>query len=291
MKPLFDDYHSKDKDLNEIRINIDEKERKVRISKRDKVYEALTFFLNMFFKGKYCIDKNTFQMQFFGSNIGNKASSILSDGEKSIIAFCYFLASTHLLIEREDDYNNLFFVIDDPISSMDFHSVYAVIQCLKDIKEYFGITTHDRMWVFTHDMEFLSIISRNYIINNAYILNPGDIERWHHQLLLPYENHLKDIVYVAAGRQQPSHTTANSIRHVLETVCRFEYPDRKLEKYIEENSILLRDSCILPLCQDLSHGGIRNQLPFSPAALIAACQTVVDFMKTKYEGQVEAIPV
>jgi len=275
--------------LAKLRENILEKEQQERVSKRDKVYETLTFFLNRFFSGKYNIDKDTFQVKFMGSSVGKNASNILSDGEKSIVAFCYYLASTHVLIAQETDYNQLFFVIDDPISSMDFHFVYAVAQSLRDIKEYFGITSFARMWVFTHNMEFLSIVARNYIISNVYVMKPGKIEQLKHQLLMPYESHLQDIVAIAAGKQSPSHTTANSIRHVLETVSRFEYPERSIEKYISENSILSQDSCIFTLCQDLSHGGIRSQPPFSAEILVAACKTVVAFMNSKYEGQVKAI--
>ena len=45
-------------------------------------------------------------------------------------------------------------------------------------------------------------------------MRQGKIEPLKHQLLMPYENHLKDIVEIASGIQQPSHTTGNSIRHV-----------------------------------------------------------------------------
>lgn len=291
LKPRFSEYDDESKALRELQASIVEKEQQARISKRDKVYETLTFFLNRFFADKYSIDKDTFQIRFLGSNVGDKVSSILSDGEKSIVAFCFYLSSTHILMEREDDYNKLFFVIDDPVSSMDFHYVYAVAQSLRDIKAFFGITTHERIWVFTHNIEFLSIIARNYIISKAYVMKHGSIEVLKHQLLMPYESHLKDIVETANGSQQPSHTTANSIRHVLETVSRFEYPERSIEKYIAENSILSQDSCIYTLCQDLSHGGIRIQQPFSAEILVAACKTVVAFMNSKYEGQVKAIPV
>lgn len=290
IKQHFTDYDEKNASLLKLQASIVEKEQQARISKRDKVYETLAFFLNRFFDGKYTIDKNTFQIRFLGSNVGEKASTILSDGEKSIVAFCFYLASTHLLMERDDDYNKLFFIIDDPISSMDFHYVYAVAQSLRDIKGFFGITTHDRIWVFTHNTEFLSIITRNHIIVRAYIIKPGRIEGLKHQLLMPYESHLKDIIEIANGQQLPLHTTANSIRHVLETVSRFEFPEKSVEKYISEDSILSRDSCIFTMCQDLSHGSIRNQPPFSSDVLITACKTVESFMKSKYEGQVSAIP-
>lgn len=208
-----------------------------------------------------------------------------------IVAYCYYLASTHLHINREDDYGKLFFIIDDPVSSMDFHFVYAVAGSLRDIKAHFGITTYDRMWVFTHNLEFYSIVARNHIINNAYIMRQGKIEPLKHQLLMPYENHLKDIVEIASGIQQPSHTTGNSIRHVLETVCRFEYPEKNLETYITENEILGNNSCIFTLCQDLSHGSVRNQPPYSHEVIIEACKIVVEFMKSKYQGQIDALKI
>ena len=253
------------------------------------MYDTLTLFLNRFFAGKYSIDKDTFQIKFLGNNIGNKASSILSDGEKSIVAFCLFLASTHLLIKRENDYDKLFFIIDDPISSMDFHYVYTVAQSLRDIKSDFNIRSHDRIWVFTHNIEFLSIVTRNHIISRAYVMKPGKIEILYQQLLMPYESHLRDIIKIANQQEKPQHTTANSIRHVLETVSRFEFPDKSLEKYVKENDILSQNFCIFTLCQDLSHGGIRKQHPFSPDVLIAACKTIEKFMKSKYQGQVNAI--
>ncbi len=276
-------------ELNGLRHSIIEKEQQARISKKEKVYKTLEYFLNKFFSGKYTIDRETFQIRFLGNNIGQKATSILSDGEKSIVAFCYYLASTHLCLSRENDYNRLFFIIDDPISSMDFHFVYAVAQSLRDIKECFEISTYVRMWVFTHNLEFFSIITRNHIINRAYVMKPGKIELLKHQLLMPYENHLKDIVDIASGVQQPSHTSANSIRHVLETVSKFEYPKKSLQTYIAGNEMLSSNSCIFTLCQDLSHGPVRNQPPFSTDVIVTACKAVVEFMEVRYKGQVDAL--
>jgi hypothetical protein len=285
----FNELEKLKKELEELQQSIIEKEQQARISKKEKVYETLEYFLNKFFAGKYSIDKEAFQIKFLGNNVGQKASRILSDGEKSIVAFCYYLASTHLQVNQEDDYDRLFFIIDDPISSMDFHFVYAVAQSLRDIKAYFGITTCDRIWVFTHNLEFYSIVARNHIINHAYVMKPGKIDPLKHQLLMPYENHLKDIVDIASGAQEPSHTTGNSIRHVIETVCKFEYPEKSLENYIKENEILANDYYIYTLCQDLSHGNVRTQASFSPDIIIAACKVVVEFMESNYKGQIDAI--
>ena len=106
---------------------------------------------------------------------------------------------------------------------------------------------------------------------------------------MPYESHLSDIVKISRKEIKPNHTTANSIRHVLETICKFEYPEKGIESYIAENHILSKDACIFSICQDLSHGGIRTQPPYTEDVLIHACDTVVAFMAEKYSGQLDAI--
>lgn len=285
----FDELEKLNIELDDLRKKIQEKEKKARISKKEKVFETLEFFLNKFFAGKYKIDKETFHIKFFDENVGEKASKILSDGEKSVVAFCYYLALTHVLIDREEDYEKLFFIIDDPISSMDFHYVYAIAQSLRDIKSHFDIKQNVRIWVFTHNLEFLDIIIRNNIIDEAYLMRPGKIERLKRQSLLPYENHLKDIIEIVEGIQQPSHTTGNSIRHVLETVCKFENPENSLGNYVTEHKMLADNSCIYTLCQDLSHGGLRIQTPFSDDVIVEACKVVVDFLNIRYKGQIDAI--
>lgn len=289
LMPLFVQLNQLQDELILLQEQIKEKENQVKISKKEKVFETLTSFLDLFFSGKYTLDKETFQIKFQGNKIGEKATKILSDGEKSIVAYCYYLATTHLLISREDDYNNLFFIIDDPISSMDFHYVYLVAQSLRDIKAIFNFQNHERIWVFTHNSEFLSIITRNHIINSAFSIKPGKIDSLDHRLLLPYESHLIDIVKIARGELAPNHTTANSIRHIIETVCSFEFPEKGIENYIAENDILSKDACIFSICQDLSHGKIRKQMPFTDDILILACNVVVNFINSKYKGQIDAI--
>jgi hypothetical protein len=291
LKEQFEAISAQNAELEKLSNEIIKKEEQARVSKKRKVFETLEFFLNRFFAGKYTVDESTFQIKF--QNMAQpKASSVLSDGEKSIVAFCFYLASTHLLIERINDYNKLFFIIDDPVSSIDFNFVYAIAQLLRDIKGYFGIDDHRyRFFVFTHNLEFYSIIIRNHIISQAYVMTPGKIERLKKQLLMPYERHLYDIVNIERGREMPSHTTGNSIRHVLETICKFEYPERNLDKFIAEIGMLKDNYCVFTLCQDLSHGAIRVQPPFDVQVLIEACKVIVAFMQIRYPGQIDAINI
>lgn len=275
--------------LEKLQAKIIQKEQQARISKREKVYETLESSLNRFFNGKYQIDKDTFQIKFLGNKVGENASSILSDGEKSIVAFCWYLAETHTIVNSEDDYNKLFFVIDDPISSMDFHFVYAVAQAIRDIKSTFEIAGHERVWIFTHNNEFFSIVMRNNILAHAFMMKPGSIQPFNHKLLLPYENHLLDLAEIASGIKTPNHTTGNSIRHVIETVSKFEDPGIGLDAYVRDHEMLSKDSCIFSLCQDLSHGNVRMEPPYSEDVLREAAKIVIEFIRANYPGQLKGI--
>lgn len=277
---------SKKKELIRLQDSIRYKEQQAKVSRKDKVLDTLTYLLNQFFYDKYTLDPDSFEIQFRGKNLGKNVGNYLSDGEKGIVAFCLYLAYVHQLIETEEDYDKLFFVIDDPISSMGFNYVYGVAQTIREIKSIFNIQNHERIWVFTHNLEFLSIIARNHVLPNVYLITPGNIERYDSRLLMPYESHLHDIVCIANGIKDPSHTTGNSIRHIIETIARFEDPYIGLEKYIEKNEVLCDNSAIYALCQDLSHGNVRSELPYTPEIMKNACKTVKLFVESKYPEQV-----
>jgi len=268
---------------------IREKESKAKIRKKDKVVETLQFFLDYFFKDKYTFDEVKFSIKFLNKHLTNNASDVLSDGEKSIVAFCYYLALVHTTVEKESDYKKIFFVIDDPISSMDFHYVYAVAQIIRRLNKYYEINSHVRFIILSHNLEFISLLTRNKVLDQKYVLSNGKMSDVNDQLVLPYENHLSDIYKVSAQTISPSHTIPNSIRHVLETICHFEYPNKSIEKFIQENEGLANNNYVYSLMQDLSHGAIRQQRSYTDEILIYACKAVIDFVRLKYIGQLEKL--
>ena len=172
---------------------------------------------------------------------------------------------------------------------MDFHFVYAVAQVIREIKNTFKIRDHERILIFTHSLEFFSIVIRNNIMANAFMMKPGSIEKFSDNLLMPYGNHLKDLVDIADGNILPTHTTGNSIRHVIETIAKFENPKIKLNEYVQNQEMLSKDSCIFTLCQDLSHGSVRMEPPYTEDLLREAAKKVIDFVKIKYPDQINGI--
>lgn len=85
-----------------------------------------------------------------------------------------------------------------------------------------------------------------------------------------------------------NHTTANSIRHILESLLKFEYPQQNasLAEYVKHN--LPDDKHTYTLIQDLSHGGIRPETdPIKEEDYLEICRHVIKFITDKYPGQIE----
>jgi hypothetical protein len=280
------------KKVKEIEEEISKKENQAKALKKDKVTEAFEDFLNVFFAGKYTFDKDNFCLKFDTHNLISNASDVLSDGEKSIVAFCFFLAETHKKVEKEADYQKLFFVIDDPISSLDFHYVYSVAQIIRRLNDdsRFPIGDKLRFLVLTHNIEFMSILIRNKIINGRFILEKSNIKVLQKELVLPYEEHLRDVYEVSEGTKSPTHTTPNSIRHILETINKFEKPNLDFLKYCEDIELLQDDNEFLyALIHDNSHGNYRNQLATTPDMIIKGCKKVIQVISSKFGGQIEVM--
>lgn len=80
----------------------------------------------------------------------------LSEGEKSAIAFAYFL--TELKSLRNDEPSklpNTLIFIDDPISSLDSNHIFQVRSLLKD---FFKTDDFCQLFISTHNFEFFSVL-------------------------------------------------------------------------------------------------------------------------------------
>lgn len=281
----INDYNSKIKILSN---DILKKEQNEKISKKQKVVETFTELLTKFFGSKYSFDDKTFCLKFKNHLLESNANDVLSNGEKSIVAFCYFIAETHKFINKEEDYNKLFFIIDDPISSQDFHFVYATSQIIRTLNKLFNIQRL-RLVILTHNLEFMSIIIRNKIIDQKFILANNKIETLGNELIMPYEEHLRDVYEISQGTKNPSHTTPNSLRHILETINRFIAPDIELNLFCERIDNFAENEFLYSLMHDGSHGVLRLQKPYTDQMIKAACNVVSNYVLKDFAGQIKII--
>ncbi|CAA6828159.1 MAG: Unknown protein [uncultured Sulfurovum sp.] len=286
----IDELNKQNIDIEVLENEINIEESKVKISKREKIVETFKSYLNIFFNGKYDFDEESFALKMNTHNLIDNASDVLSEGEKSIVAFCFYLAETHKKVDREDDYKKLFFVIDDPISSLDFHYVYSVAQIIKRLNHSFELGERVKFLVLTHNVEFMSILIRNKIVDGRFVIEKQKIQKLQKELIMPYEEHLRDVYNVSKGLVKPNHTTANSIRHILETINKFEKPNLIFVDYCQQIGGLIDENEFLyALIHDNSHGNYRENRPYSEDMITVGCKKVIEIIESKFDGQIEVM--
>lgn len=226
----------------------------------------------------------------------------LSDGEKSVMAFCYFIAQSHLKVDTLEDYKKLYYVVDDPVSSLSFDYIYEISQCLKllridndgEIQFSLGDGLHrPQLLILTHNNYFYNVINMNNVIKSkALFLLSSDGAK--HDLknqkafATPHALHLKDVFLVSDGTKTPDHTTPNSIRSVIESMWKFCKPD--LPKFGDFVKFLIEDHQIeikSVLLNDLCHGGKFNDPPHKEDDIREAATEAIEVVKKFAAGQLK----
>lgn len=78
----------------------------------------------------------------------------LSTGEKNILALCYFFINISNNF-RAEKYDNIFVVLDDPISSLDFDNRYGIITLLNHIFRKICINDTSKILILSHDLSVI----------------------------------------------------------------------------------------------------------------------------------------
>ena len=274
-----------------LQADIDKKREKEKVSRKSKVFETIRNVLEYFFSGKYTLEENSFRLVFNKTTLEkNQANNVLSEGEKNIIAFAYYLGDTYTRINTDEDFKRLFFVIDDPISSMDFAHVYTVCGIMRDLQKILPeISGHQKLLVLTHNNDFIRMLHSNGIVKTTMLLKSSQLYPFNENFTVPYLSHLIDIYKIARCGSLHTHTTANSIRHIIETINQFEYVDankNSVKVFIENN--FPKDKTSYTYINDLSHGGWRTgQEPLTEDDYHEICESVIQMIEKKYPGQIE----
>jgi wobble nucleotide-excising tRNase len=90
---------------------------------------------------------------------GTVPADKLSDGERTAIAFAYFVTS---LEGDGENIANTIVYIDDPISSLDSNHVYAVYALIQERLE-----TSLQLLVSTHNSEFFNLLKSRWLKDTA----------------------------------------------------------------------------------------------------------------------------
>lgn len=228
--------------LSAAQMELDElKKSQLTASVKERVADTFDSLITSFFGNKYSFDRTDFTLRRNDKKMARGVSRTLSDGEKTAIAFCYFISCVHKKVKSSSDYGKLFLVFDDPITSMSYDFVFSISQTLKNMTisasgeisinpASIRISKRPDLIIFTHSSHFYNTCVTNRVVKDGaafFLHNNGSTHKISRrdQFVTPFEQHLKEIVDVHSG-QDPSHTTGNAIRCVIEAIGRFCHPEK-----------------------------------------------------------------
>ena len=256
----------------------------------DKINQYLR---SMFGKERIKIEvdgKSKFKILRDGSDAKN-----LSSGEKTAIAFSYFLTR---LEDKDTDIPKVIVFVDDPISSLDSNHLYntfAVIQTkLSDCHQLF---------VSTHSLEFFNLVKEwlkkvkghkdkcRFYLNERIIKNGDEVSdiRELPTTLLKYKSEYHFLfVKINSFADNPStdyeniYQLPNIIRRFLEAFIGFKYSAglNELQRIIDNESDRIK---VNRFVNEFSHqGDLNRSLRFCDSN---ECRTIVDIVLKAVESK------
>ena len=237
----------------------------------------------------------------------------LSEGECSLIAFCYFIAR---LNDAETSGKKPIIWIDDPISSLDGNHIYFVYSLIT--QEILAKDDYDQLFITTHNLQFLKYL-RVLSINNHNSEDKGIARtnmliqrRGDDSIIVPMPKYLKEhgtefnhwfeCIYKCANLSSLSdenvylfESFGNNARKFLETYLYYRYPDKDtfnmhLSRFFGEHEV--PQIIVRKVSDELSHGDgdlENHDIPFDEPEVVAAAKLLLDRLKAIDEEQFNSL--
>lgn len=178
-------------------------------------------------------DENTKSYSIYRDN--EYIAKNLSEGEKTVIAFAYFLAT---LKTHDFDLKNAIVVIDDPVSSLDQQYLFNLINLLT--KKFNKPSAFKQLFVMTHNFYFYKKLRAAFMSNNSDIVELFQINKNTTSYIENADKYLRSytseythtIKYLKQVLEMEDESVkdipiGNSIRKVLEIFLAFKCPTNK----------------------------------------------------------------
>lgn len=267
-------------------------------------------YLNHFFGHKYLSlepvdngsglsDDGDKEVRFEIQRNGNKAYH-LSEGEKSLIAFCYFIAK---LEETGTNGSKPIIWIDDPISSLDQNHIYFIYSLMKS--KIVDPDMSSQLFISTHNLDFLRYIKntdafkkeRKTVGTTFFIVERKDEESLIKLMPTYMKKYVTEFTYlfdqiytcgslttVTDDNHKDFYGFANNARKFLEMYLFYKYPGEKHETAIEEffDGDEVSKNLILRLDHDNSHsdGAMeKTMMPYDINEALKVAQKILEVLQ------------
>ena len=243
---------------------------------------------------------------------GDKKAHHLSEGECSLIAFCYFMAKLH---DIETKGEKAIIWIDDPISSLDSNHVFFIYSLIN--ADIVTQDNYEQLFISTHNLDFFKYLKRlpgtlttkETKTKYRYLVVQRESKYSSIQLMPKYLcdyvtefNFLFEQIYKCATISKVDdnnhayfYNFGNNARKFLEVFLFYKFPDGASD---EEKYKRFFGTDLIPailanrinneyshLCGVLERGGLPIEVP----EMNATAKLIIDRIKTLDEGQYNSL--
>ncbi len=245
----------------------------------------------------------------------------LSEGECSLISFCYFIAKMEDELKGEVDSSKLIIYIDDPISSLDSNHIFFMFSLIESIIA--KPNKYCQLFISTHNLDFLKylkklttpkykptpeskdkkadikhfLIERKSKSNTILRLAPDYLKNYitefNYLFCQIYNCSISDNSTIAHDYQ---YNFGNNMRKFLEAYLFYKYPsnslniDQRLEKFFENDNVTI--NLVNRVINEYSHLGEhfdRGLEPIDVDAIKKISQAVLNKIEQTDKEQYEAL--
>ncbi|MFO9571020.1 AAA family ATPase [Legionella pneumophila serogroup 1] len=255
-KDIEQDIEQNDRDLKKISNQINTKNELINEKQKEtkNIEEAVNninkqlknFGIESFSIKKYNENQDNDPLYFIsreGKNEDQNPFHTLSEGEKTLITFLYFVERTNGLEDTQEvkELKNRVIVIDDPISSLSFNFIFDIAVLIKE-KYLHKNTKFSQIFILTHHLYFLHELFGNTRDELPKDFSLHRIIKGSHSIIKPikrseiknnYECYWQVIKDVKAGTANPI-VLPNAMRNILEHYFSFIHSKHKLIELIDE---------------------------------------------------------
>lgn len=270
IESLKSTYDSKKEDFNKVVSEIQNKESKIKqklalMNDEEKGAKKVDEYLKEYFGHHYLSLRAREEEDSCGKHYifevlrNGEIAYNLSEGECSLIAFCYFMAK----LEDISTHNKKPIIwIDDPISSLDNNHVFSIYSII--VAKIADTNSFNQLFISTHNLDFLGYLKR---MNGKFIKKDKDKQKQYFCVTRCFEessisimpNYLKEHItefnylfkeiYSCSKSEivdntnfQSFYNFGNNARKFLEIFLFYKYPDEteervKMEKFFGKDKV------------------------------------------------------
>lgn len=288
----------------EDKIKADERHRQNEENGARKVNEILQSYFGLHYIELKSIMKGEDEGLHFDVFRQNKKAYNLSEGERNLIAFAYFVAK---LSDVHTASKMPIIWIDDPISSLDANHIFFIFSLIDQLIIANGQWT--QLFISTHNLDFLRYLKRIHTEEQRecfLIERQGDKSclRCMPKYMKEHTTEFNYLFHQIFKCSQTSETEnyelfynfENNARKFLEAYLYYKYPDNERNCLHEKMKRFFSNGCVATtinrIDNELSHleGLIERGMSISDHAEIKKCaQYILEAIKTKDPDQYNAL--